>query len=248
MRKILVIILCLLAFAMSARAEEEELIQGNTIVPVQKRNVRLLSEEVHVSSDSHVSARYVLENLSNEDFTMKVGFPYRSPGPKDLKVIIQDHPVEVKQQMSNKGELIISDEYSGFRYDMFVWNVFLPSKQKMTIKVDYIGHWGYSLNNETALYFVIATSAGKLWQGDIKKADFFIDLDKDAVKLLQTEKSFNLIASPDNYKYSNNQVLWHFENWKPNKPVSVGVMEKNSELKKTFEQLIHHTDNLLARY
>jgi hypothetical protein len=229
-------------------AQADDLIEGNTIVPLQKQNVRLLSEEVRISSDSKITASFILENLSNSAFAMKVGFPFRAPGPKNIEVMVQEQAVAVKKQsMGGKGEIVIKDQHSGFSYEMYVWDISFAPKQKKTVRLEYLGQWGDTLAEETAMYFIYGTKTGALWTGNIAKADFYININEYATKLLNNKKNnFKLIALPHNYKTIGNQLEWHFVNWEPIGNISIAVMEETSELKNIFSNIIKHSEDILV--
>lgn len=244
----IIVMLFFFSAGVCAGSIEDDLIQGNTIVPLQKQNVRLLSEEVRVSNVGKITANFILENLSNAAFTMSVGFPFRSSGPKNFKVYVQEQPVDVsKRLMGGKGEISIKDKYSGFTYEMFNWNIHFDPSERKTIRLEYAGQWGSVLAEETAMHFVYVTKTGSLWPGNIEKSDFYIALDKDAEQMLNNKRNnLKLFAFPQSYKINGNQLEWHFRNWEPTENISIAVMADNHVLKNILDNIVKHSEDYLV--
>lgn len=245
---VLVIILCFVVADLTEGAEGD-LIQGNTIMPLQKQNVRMVSEDVMVSEQAKVVGTYVFENLTGNQLEMKMGFPFRSTSPKNFKVWIEGKPVAVeKQSKLLKGEIVLKDKYSGFSYDVLAWKISFASREKKSVKIEYNTAWGSGMREETAPYYVFATVAGALWSGDIERADFQLKLDPFAAELLKSNKyKFKIVSKPDGNKIVTNQVEWHFRNWKPKQNLGVAVIEEDATLLEIFLNILKHSEEILVQ-
>ncbi len=249
--KIVKAILIVLLFPLlncSLYAAEGDLVEGNTIIPIEKRDVRLVSEEVRVSSGAKIDSSFILENLSDKPIKMKIGFPFRSSGPEDFKAWIQGNPVKVNSRlMGGKDEIAIKDKDSGFKYEMFYWDISFLANERKLIMVNYTAQWGSGLRGDTAEYFIHITNTGALWSGKIEKADFYINLDEFAQELLnKNEFNFKLYAQPKGFKRIGNQLEWHYLNWEPSGNISIAITEEKPEILENFLNIVKHSEDIIV--
>ena len=191
-----------------------ELIEGNTVVPVQNDNIRMVSEEVHVSEDTKIVADFIFENSSEHSVSIKMGYPIAPGSDMKFKVWIQGQPAKVdRRQMGGKGELVLKDEVSGFIFDMFVWNISFQKKERRQVRVEYNGEWGSDPRTYPEQYFVYIVKTGALWHGNMEKADFYMKLPKIVIReLAEKNTKLKLNIKPSGYVFKNNQIEWHFVN------------------------------------
>jgi hypothetical protein len=232
MKKIfyLLVLLSLVVSSAGADGVAVELIAGNTVVPVQNDNIRMVSEEVRISDDTKVVADFTFENLSENQVAIKMGFPV-TPGTGTnlkFKAWVQGRPVKVDQrQMGGKGELVLKDEISGFTLDMFVWDISFQKKERIQVRVEYDGEWGSDPRTYPEQNFVYITKTGALWHGNIGKADFYMKLPIIVIReLAEKNTKLKLNIKPSGYIFKNNQIEWHFLNWKPSEDIEVSLLEE----------------------
>jgi len=246
MNKILYCFIVLVFLIADAWADgvEVEVIKGNTVIPVQNHNVRMLSEEVkmlpaekqnEINESVQVNANFLFENLSDKNIVMKMGFPFFSSksNPRDFKAWVQGKPVKAeKRPMGGKGEIVLQHERSGYVLHMYVWNISFAPNEKKEVKVEYRGGWGNFLT-PAEHYFIYVTETGALWSGTIGKADIYLKLSRDSMELLKNPH-FKLRATPSGYILRRDQLEWHFKNWKPKENIGVVIIDESSSDKSSL--------------
>ncbi len=274
MRSILIrlIVMTLYASIVWADGTEVDVIEGNTVVPVMNDNIRMVSEEVrmfeelqahqietpsavpfikkkeevYTSKGMKVVADFIFGNEANEESTIKMGFPYyKGNTPSNFKVWIQNKAVIVEQgQIGEKNTVVIKNK-NGLVLDMYIWDVTFSPHERKKIKVEYKGGWGKPLHGKPYAYFIYITKTGALWRGNIEKADFYLKLTKSARTLLK-RKDFKLNIKPGNYVLKDDQIEWHFKDWKPTENIGVALI-KGGQGDKEFEEELHESEQFIVR-
>lgn len=265
-----IIVLALYASVAWADGTEVDVIEGNTVVPVINNNIRMVSEEVRMfeelethiieipsallpfikkkeavqtSKGMKVVADFIFENETDNEIKIKMGFPYyRGNSPSNFKAWIQNKPVNVEQgQLSEKAEVVIKDN-NGIALDMYIWDILFSAHEQKKVKVEYYGGWGAPLHGKPYTYFIYITKTGALWRGNIGKADFYLKLTKSVASLLaRKEKDFRLNIKPGNYILKDDQIEWHFIDWKPTENIGVALI-MGGKGDKEFEDELHESE------
>ena len=226
-----IITLTLLTSSVWADGVSVNLIEGNTVIPIQNNNIRMLSEVVKISEDAKVTADFVFENLSDASVPLKMGFPVVRGDDSFIKFKAWVNGKSIKvtlSDLSQQKESILKNQYKDFkRLDMFVWNVSFQKREKKNVRVEYMGQWGSDPRTYPEQKFVYITRTGALWSENIGKADFYMTLPDDIVRTFADESfRYKLRVKPIGYKKRANKIEWHFTNWKPTVDIEVSVEEK----------------------
>jgi hypothetical protein len=245
MKKLLFIAVMLLLLVGTVWADgvEVEVVKGNTVIPVQNNKVRMVSEEVtmvpaedqnEINNVVKVNAKFVFENLTDQQISMKMGFPFYSSGPKGFKAWVQGKSVNVgKRPMGGKGEIVLQNEKSGFTLDIYIWDISFLGREKKDVNVEYFGGWGNQLSSND-YYFIYVVETGALWSDSIGKADFYLTLSKDAMRMLRDPR-MKLQASPSGYIQKGDRIEWHFQDWEPKENLGVVIVDKSSSSQTSAE-------------
>jgi hypothetical protein len=230
---LIITLFCLSLPTAWADGVEVSVVKGNTVIPVQNDNIRMLSEEVRMFSNEkkddivRVNANFIFENQSGSKVMMKMGFPFFGDHPGGFRVSVQGKPQKVeKRPMGGKGEIVLQHERSGYILHMYVWDMSFPPHGKQEVKVEYDGGWGSTLTSES--FFIYVTETGSLWSGTIGKADFYFKLSESDMNTIHNQK-LKLRAAPGGYVLKDDQLEWHFRDWKPKGNIAVVISAPNEK-------------------
>lgn len=203
-----------------------QLIPGNTVIPVQQDDIRLIKEVVNVENASTVNAVFAFENTTQKEVNLQMGFPFTRDteptieykvGSVDKNFVIKIDGKEsptTKKNVTENIKLKIGSEYDF----MYVWLITFRPKEKKIIECRYNVQWSDDLGLSGS--FVYITKTGALWKGTIKEANFYIELDDVLYRWLNSnEYSFEI--SPKGYKINNKIIEWYFRNWEPRENISI---------------------------
>lgn len=218
-------------------------VPGNTVVPIQQDDVRMVKEVVKVNEGGEVTATFTFENRSSKNISFLMGFPftegtdpkavpYGDPGSGEFKVRINSNKVEYQKKAgSNNDKLKIGAEYAF----MYVWQISFKPHEKKTVECIYTASWNCDVGPyPSCTHFTYITKTGALWNGSIGQADFFVTLSDDYIKNYKAGKLAFSIA-PANYELVGNTIEWHFKDWKPTEDVSIWVTRAKSYPLENFE-------------
>jgi hypothetical protein len=128
--------------------------------------------------------------------------------------------------MGGKGEIVLQHERTGYILHMYVWDTSFAPHEKKEVKVEYYGGWGNALT-PSVNYFIYVTETGALWSGTIGKADIYLKLSNDFMKMLKYSR-MKLRAALSGYIFKSDQLEWHFKNWKPTENIGVVIIDESS--------------------
>jgi YARHG domain len=222
----LVLLASLMIFSASAALADGVTISevsGQTVIPVQENNIRMVNETVRATSET-VTATFTFENVTDIQVAIKMGFPFRKGDDpmnpitfefayeKNIKFIVKINKSDVPVT-----KMAVDDAYrqkTGEKYDfMYTWRIAFQPKEKKVVECSYNVQWG----NDRHLYgsFTYIAKTGALWKSTLDYADFFIEFDESTYGDFKSgDYAFKI--SPPGYKLNRGVLEWHFKNWKPN--------------------------------
>ena len=223
------------------------LLEGNTVVPVENTDVRMVSEEVIISSSSHadasVTANFVFQNLSDKPVKFTMGFPIgvdigvEQDEERFLEVWLNKQKVS-HQKGKLKGDKAVLDQHGRKVIQMYYWPISFSAKEKISVKVTYAAVWGIDPSTYPDEDFLYITKTGALWKDTIEKADFYMTLPDEVVRLYKMGMGrYKLDITPSNFTLQDNKIEWHFTNWKPTEDISVSLYEAPPSDDKAIEEL-----------
>ena len=220
-------------------------VPGNTVIPIRQNDIRMLKEVVKVNATGMVDALFTLENTTDKDISILMGFPFRNgQEPSSSQNIefgatnaegefvakINGEKTTVKKETINKyTKLKIYTEYDF----MYAWRITFKPKEKKTVECLYPVLWSFArkINPPRKEFidtreFTYITKTGALWQGTIGQADFYIDIDSGIPTEWIARKKIRLDIKPKGYKIMNYRTVeWHFKNWKPTVNISITILQ-----------------------
>ena len=220
-------------------------VSGNTIIPIQQNDIRMLKEVVKVNKTGMVDALFTLENTTDKNISFLIGFPFKKEQePSSSQNIefgatntegefvakINGEKATVKKEILNKYTKLKID----FEYDfIYAWRITFKPKEKKTVECLYPVLWSFARKIDPprrefkdSREFTYITKTGALWQGTIKQADFYIDIDSGIPIEWIKQKKVKLDINPKGYKIMNYRTVeWHFENWKPTEDISITILQ-----------------------
>ena len=121
MKKIIRIILILMAVLSlgvnHARANGVAVteVPGNTVIPIQQDDIRMVKEVVRVNDKDEVTATFTFENRTSKDISFYMGFPfaemkdptavpYGVPGSGKFEIKINGKKVEYRKKVSSNND------------------------------------------------------------------------------------------------------------------------------------------------
>ncbi len=220
-------------------------VPGNTVIPIQQDEVRMVKEVVRVNEEDEVTATFTFENRTPKDISFRMGFPftegtdpiavpYGVPGSGKFEVRINGKQVEYhKKPVSINAKLKIGAEY----VSMYAWQISFKPHEKKTVECIYTASWNCDVGPyPSCRHFTYITKTGALWNGTIGQADFYVTLSNDYIKNARAGK-LDFKIEPADYKIAGNTVEWHFRDWKPTEDISIWVSRSKSYPLQDFELL-----------
>jgi tetratricopeptide (TPR) repeat protein len=195
---------------------------GKTIQPLDNVPVRMVSEEVRISlygTTAWVNCLFTLLNEGAPD-TIEVGFPRGWEGDlKDFMASDAHKPGDLK--VETLAENPNYNEYTGEKLPW--WKVFkVPfdsTGQTIVVETMYTTELtntgGFVLND---LHFTYIMKTGALWKGNIEDARVTVTVAGGAGDRLTS-------ISPEGYTREGDRITWHFQNFKPDSNIEIGVMQ-----------------------
>jgi hypothetical protein len=216
--------------------------EGNTVIPIENTDVRMVSEEVRIAPndriDAYVRILFVFENLSDKDIKFRMGFPLQKEADRSFKVSVGDRPAVVKEGKFVIDEKEIFKEYGGNNLNMYYWDITFTAKEKKEVRVEYDSEWGAGWpNDEVEREFWYITKTGSLWRDTIGKADFYLTLPEHALRLLRGLGRYGIQIKPEPYVRKENTIEWHFTDWKPDDDIRVWIIENKPSDASFIEEL-----------
>jgi len=228
-------------------------IPGNSVIPIEQSEIRLLKEKVTIiptkkgtiidNSDSafDVTAIFLFENTSSKKVAIQMGFPFTKDtepprrtflGEKKAGVfthfeknfVVKINGKETKVEKKSVGENIKLK--IGTQYDhAFVWEVTFNPREKKEVRCFYDIEWDAPDPRDLSRSFRYITKTGALWKNNIKEASFYIKLGKYMADEI-ARKETELEIKPKGYKLTDNRVIeWTFKNWKPKEDIEIRVWD-----------------------
>ncbi len=244
-------IYCLLITSALAGGVTIERIEGSSFKPVQNNTVRIVSVEVTIKDGSKVTEHIAYENISDKPSIVKIAYPllkfeeggFEGNDPQEFKAWINNKLVQVSPCVldSSAINILFEDNKSTPSIEAYCWDIELKAKEGKNIKVEYSVAWDSDIRRlpEQSLFYIMRTVA--LWNGNISKADYSIQLPKDVVRTLKdTYLTYRLDIKPSGYKIKDSQIEWHFTNWKPTENINVTVVEEVPTPDKALEMTIEY--------
>jgi len=214
-------------------------VPGNTIIPIQQNDVRMLKEVVEVKKTGIVDAIFTLENTTNKNISFSIGFPFKNKQePSSSRNIefgatniegefiakIDGKEVTVKEKMNK----YITKHRTKYNY-MYIWPITFKPKEKKIVECFYPVLWSFvvgDMNSVIVRQFTYITKTGALWKGTIGQADFYVEIDKGIPTEWIKQKKVRLDIKPKGYKIINYRTVeWHFRNWKPTEDISITIWQ-----------------------
>lgn len=189
---------------------------GNTVIPVQHHEIRLLKEVVTVKGQQ-VIAVFTYENLSTLKISLQMGFPLiKGSVSNNFIVLIDGKESQItKKNATENVRLKIGGEYEF----MYIWSVDFEPKEKKIIECRYPVQWGDDLGLSGSFSYIAKT--GALWKGSIEQANISVELDKETSRKLHS-KEYAFSISPIGYKIKRKKIIeWHFSNWTPKEDILI---------------------------
>ena len=206
-------------------------VPGGTVIPAQQNEIRMLKEIVKVGYEK-VDAIFTFSNTTNKQIRLNMGFPVEEDNEPlyfiakvDGKEITARQKDIYKKISKNIKALKIKSPYSNYN-SMYVWPIVFKPMEKKVVKCTYRVQWyGDPAQPKLVGRFDYVTKTGALWKGNIKRADFYIDI--QGVRPIDIKnKRVNLKINPKGYKIINYRTVeWHFRNWKPTEDISITIWQ-----------------------
>jgi hypothetical protein len=243
---LLVLLTCLMIFSASAALADGVTISempGQTVIPVQDNNIRMVNETVRATSQK-VTATFTFENVTDKEVAINMGFPFRK-GEDPMDPIAFEFAYETKIKFIVKvnktavpvTKMTVDEAYrqkTGEKYDfMYTWPIAFQPKEKKIVECTYNVQW----SNDRHLYggFTYIAKTGALWNSTLDYADFFVEFDEDTYRDFRSgDYAFKI--SPPAYKLNKQVLEWHFTNWKPNTDFTV-----------SYDQILHNEDPAIVQ-
>jgi hypothetical protein len=217
----------------SAGVEYEE-IPGNSIVPVHQTDIRLLQETV-VLENERVFASVILENTTEKENVIEVGFPFTGDTEPPEKIrpgknFGERFSLKVDGKVTHFEKVNVPEalrKQIGAEYDfMYKWKITFGPSGKKKVEYSYNVRWGTGIMYPDGSRLTYKTKPSALWKGTIRKAIFRFKLSDEFSDLLK-HRRITVEAKPEGYKIVNSQTVeWHFLNWKPSEDLSITIWEK----------------------
>lgn len=233
-------------------------VPGNTVIPIQNENVRMIKEIVTFNEDDEVKAIFTFKNTTTEDISFTMGFPftkdtdplsvpYGAPNSGKFAIRINGKEVQAdKKAVSANTKLNIGSEYAF----MYTWPISFKPHEEKTVECIYTASWNCSVGPfPYCQYFTYITKTGALWKDKIGRADFYLTLPREYAKD-NADGKLDLDINPSNYKIVNNTVEWHFLNWEPNEDISIHASRSSSYPLEYFEltAMLHNILDIKTAY
>lgn len=212
-------------------------IPGNTIIPIQENNVRLIKEIIKIRDDE-VNGLFTFKNTAKQQAIVQMGFPFTQDTEPSLirkdigeiedinkKFVVRINGKELEVSKKKINESIRLGIGSKYEY-MYVWSVNFKPKEEKVVECIYGIRWATDITYPSGSSFTFITKPGALWKNNIEQAEFYIKLDDHVSKLLR-QKKIELEIKPKGYKITGYKTIeWHFTNWKPTEDISITIWER----------------------
>ena len=231
MKKIIYALLISLILPCLALADDSSLGRyGETVRPIQNSSIRMESEKINVKvldGYSLTTCSFKFVNLTNKSQSVLMGFPdgadsmtkpnqYAEYDSKitQFTTVIDGKNVSVKHE---KGKML-KDEVGGWDYPYwYSWDISFKPNETKTIINTYRTKNTVDVQDNNYTGYIITTGAP--WAGTIKDAEIVFDFSNFGV--------FNVYsATPTNYKFNGDKLVWHFTDFEPTSNINV-LVNKN---------------------
>jgi len=213
---------------------------GRVAYPINTDKIRMVSEKITIlmnSSPIIVTCDFVLENLTDKEVKVRVGFPTmdytqhfmpRQDGSKYLysddfplsksnfKVFISDEEVEAEQRTETiKSWKTDTGVDSKVMRDWFTWDMVFPPRGKINTRNIY--HAGLSSSPSGAVFKYILKT-GRYWKGTIKQAhiEAVFNSKEDMISEVTS-------ISPKGFIIDGNRIIWKYADFEPRKDIIIGI-------------------------
>ncbi|MHB8880944.1 MAG: hypothetical protein ACYC69_05455 [Thermodesulfovibrionales bacterium] len=208
-------------------------IPGNTVIPIQHSEIRMLREKVTIIDEDYVAvtASFIFENTSSKKVAIQMGFPFTRDteplrGQDNFNVRINGKNTKItRKNMTENINLTI-----GAQYDYaYIWDIAFDPYEKKEVVCSYHGEWDVSDPRVLNRSFRYITKTGSLWNNTIEEAYFYIKLYKHTAAEI-SKKETKLDIKPKGYKLTDNRVIeWTFKNWKPKEDIEIRIWDIRKE-------------------
>ena len=211
--------------------------------------IPFIKEKIQISKGTKVEAVFLFANLEAANVSIKMGFPISKSSSssayylKDFKVWVENRPVKVNKYHVKRSERNLLKDSAGepLYSELLVWEMAFTNKEKKSVKVEYIVQWGTNIRGNPASYFEYITRTGALWSGNIERADFYVQMDREILKASAAKDAkYKLNIKPASYVIKGDYIEWHFTNWKPAEDISIAINEVTPSEKDTIQNLSYH--------
>ena len=182
------------------------------------------SDGISTSYISHVKAVFDMTNLSSQDKTADIMFPYHDPYGEINKERIENIYIKVNGSTVKYGtgsfsytnDLHPDWQQSGDVAYALTFNTTFKANSVTTIEITYDLHMEYApKTNILVLYYIMST--GSNWEGSIGEGKFTVRFPFEGINEYVFEE-YN-----DFFKISGNELVWEFENLEPTKEDDISI-------------------------
>lgn len=204
------------------------------LLPINAPDIRIVSLEVtgeegaaHIIGAMKLRSVYLFENRGKVSRVARIGFPITAalsgPGKdaraktvSNVKILIGGNPVELKPAPLEAVPIYsATTRYSSLQ--VFELRLMPGERREVVLEDECVWHLyeeglipAKGGNGLARALFEFFVKGGATWDGDIETAKF-----KFSAPRLPAGKVYSLIAFPEGYAASENEILWSFEYWKP---------------------------------
>lgn len=245
-RTILTLLICVITLSASSSsvmangAVFELGSESSSPMPVKQGELYLKNEHV-VFKDNKVVARFWVQNPSNKDISVQMGFPlshgYKSedrPTKDEVKISFLEK-ISAKVKITSNGKsfpLTMNEQDKGSYRVTFLWEMSFPAEKLTEFTVEYPMDrtWGSGDGIGDNSSFIYITHTGASWARPIEEAVFEYH-DRDLVDFItsfypgdwweneDTQLEIKYVVSPQPFKLDldEGKIVWRRINWVPRK-------------------------------